>query len=93
MWFTIFVEIGRGDVVIVTSDPNLSSNNKVATGLAIVITIVWAISFIVDVLVKGYDPPASVHALMMMVAGAVFGEGLLKTRKGNGAGRTKEGEP
>lgn len=76
-----------------TSNPNLSSNNKVATGLAIVITVVWAISFIVDVIVTAYDPPASVHALMMMVAGAVFGEGLLKTRKGsNGAKPIREGE-
>lgn len=59
-----------------------SSNNQIATGLAIVITVAWAISFIVDILIKEYDPSPSVHALMMIVAGAVFGEGLIKTRNG-----------
>lgn len=59
-----------------------NSNNKVATVLAGVITTAWGVSFITDIVVKNYDPPASVHALMMMVAGAVFGEGLLKNRSG-----------
>lgn len=64
--------------------PRNFSNNKIAIWLAIVITAAWAISFIVDIFRKDYDPSASVHALMMMVAGAVFGEGLLNTRNGNG---------
>lgn len=58
------------------------SNNKIATILAVVITIAWAISFMIDIVIKEYDPPASVHALMMIVAGAVFGEGLIRTRTG-----------
>ena len=60
-----------------------ATNNRIATNLAIVITILWAISFIVDIVVKEYDPPATVHALMMIVAGAVFGEGFLKPGKNN----------
>lgn len=70
-------------MLVADSGQTLSSNNKVATGLAIVISVAWAVSFITDIIVKGYDPPASVHALMMMVAGAVFGEGLLKSRNGS----------
>lgn len=65
-----------------TSSPSFSSNNRIASILAIVITVAWAISFIIDILVLEYDPSASVHALMMIVAGAVFGEGLIKTRNG-----------
>jgi hypothetical protein len=67
---------------MVDSSPSVSTNNKVATRLAYVITAFWALSFLVDIIVKTYDPPASVHALMMIVAGAVFGEGLIKTRNG-----------
>jgi hypothetical protein len=62
-------------------DPTLSSNNRIAAWLAIVITAVWAISFLVDIVIKTYDPPASVHALMMLAAGAIFGEGLLKRNR------------
>jgi hypothetical protein len=63
--------------------PPSFSNNRIAMALAVVITVAWALSFFIDIVVKVYDPPASVHALMMIVAGAVFGEGLLKTRGDN----------
>lgn len=66
------------------------NDQQIATILAIVITVVWAISFIVDIIVLEYNPSASVHALMMIVAGAVFGEGLIKTR--NGGSSDKEGD-
>lgn len=68
------------------------SDNRVATVLAGVITTAWAVSFIVDIIVKPYDPPASIHALMMMVAGAVFGEGLLNVRGNGNGGTTKKKE-
>lgn len=74
-----------------TPKGDLPSNNKVATILASVITGAWATSFIVDIVVKDYDPSPSVHALMMMVAGAVFGEGLIKTRNGTTSSK-KESE-
>ena len=60
----------------------LPTNNTIAFGLAVLITAAWAVSFILDIVVKEYDPPASVHALMMIVAGGVFGEGLIRTRTG-----------
>lgn len=74
------------------SPPKESFNNKIATLLAIVITVAWAISFFVDIFVLDYNPSASVHALMMMVAGAVFGEGLIKTRSFNGGSSSNKGE-
>lgn len=58
-----------------------SPNERVAVWLAIVITSAWAISFIVDIVNKAYDPPASIHALMLIVAGAVFGDGLIRSNR------------
>lgn len=65
-----------------SSNSTVSSNNRLATRLAYVITLAWAVSFLVDIFVISYEPPASVHPLMMLVAGAVFGEGLIKARNG-----------
>lgn len=55
-----------------------SDNDRIAFGIAVVITGAWTISFLVDIVVETYDPSPSVHALMMIVAGAVFGEGLFR---------------
>lgn len=51
--------------------------------ISVAITAVWIISFFVDIFVQGYEPPPSVHALMLIVAGALFSEG--RFRKKNGA--------
>lgn len=72
--------------------PANTSDNRVATVLAGVITAAWAISFVMDIVARTYDPPPSVHALMMMVAGAVFGEGLLKTRSGSTQPKKESGD-
>jgi len=43
-------------------------------GLAIVVTTVWAVSFVVSAVPgSNYSPPAGVHGAMMIVLGAVFG--------------------
>ena len=47
-----------------------------------VITGAWGISFILDAVVKTYDPHPTIHALMMVVAGAAFGSTFIK-REGN----------
>lgn len=60
------------------NDPLLS--RKAAHILASVITVAWGVSFLVDIMVEKYDPPSSVHVLMMIVAGATFGEGLVRSR-------------
>lgn len=61
---------------------NGNGNGKVKQTVLIsyVITFVWVVSFFVDIFIKGYEPPPSVHALMMLVAGALFGEGLVRKR-------------
>lgn len=48
-----------------------------------VVTAAWAFSFILDALLPHYDAPVSVHAVMMIVAGAVFGGQLWKRNNGN----------
>jgi hypothetical protein len=68
-----------------------SKDDRITLTVAYVITTAWAVSFLIDIIVPRYDPPPSVHALMMIVAGATFGEGLLRTRKKeNGTEETKD---
>lgn len=45
--------------------------------LSYVITVVWVVSFVIEVLDPNYSPPPSVHALMLLVAGALFGKGVI----------------
>lgn len=53
-------------------------NQSVVNGIAIVITVVWATSFLADIFVKNYDPSPFVHFIMLAVAGAIFGHGFFK---------------
>lgn len=66
------------------------ADRRIAVLLAVVITIAWAVSLTVDILNNEYDPPASVHMLMMVVSGAVFGGDLVGTIKTQGAKNGKE---
>lgn len=53
----------------------------------------WVISFFADLVIITYDPPPSVHALMLIVAGALFGEGFIKKSEKSDTGPdTKESE-
>lgn len=45
------------------------------------VTIAWLVSFVVDVVSPTYDPPAAIHAAMMMVVGALFGHRVLAKTK------------
>ena len=54
---------------------------RVSNGIAIVITLVWAISYLVDMAMNTYDPPASVNAIMMIVAGAFAANGVMGNSK------------
>jgi hypothetical protein len=53
-------------------------SQQVVNTVAIVVTIVWGISFIADILVPGYDPPTNVHMALMVVLGGVFGSQFVK---------------
>lgn len=54
--------------------------DRVATGIALLITTVWTLSIILDATWRAYDPPATIHALMMAVAGWAFGHRYLGKR-------------
>lgn len=65
--------------------PGSSNNGRVGgvhpwlfNGLAILVALVWAVSFIVDALSDKYEPPVAIHGAMMVVLGAVFGVQLVK---------------
>lgn len=45
------------------------------------VTAAWLVSFVVDVVSPTYDPPAAIHAAMMMVVGALFGHRVLSRAK------------
>jgi len=45
--------------------------------IAVVVTVVWVGSIIVDILVPAYDPPPSVHLTMMAVVGAATGRYII----------------
>lgn len=41
--------------------------------IAMVVTVVWAASFVADLAVKGYDPPGAIHVAMLAVVGFFYG--------------------
>lgn len=59
------------------------TESTLAIVVACVITAVWVISFIVDLKVKAYDPPNGVQALMMLVAGWLFGGPAIRSLRGD----------
>jgi uncharacterized membrane protein YeaQ/YmgE (transglycosylase-associated protein family) len=65
-------------------------SQPIANGIAIVITVVWAASFIADIFIKDYDPSPFVHFIMLGVAGAIFGHSFFKSgeREADGNGKS-----
>lgn len=69
-------------------------DKRLTAAIAIVITAAWAISFLYSMIDHEWNPPASVHILMTVVAGAAFGGTAFQrarelsekvSREGNGA--------
>lgn len=50
----------------------------VTNGIAIVVTVMWAASFTVDIISMEYTPPTAIHVAFMAVIGAIFGFQLVK---------------
>ncbi|MGH2373034.1 MAG: hypothetical protein ACRDIC_06090 [bacterium] len=50
--------------------------------IAILVSIVWTMSFIADIAIPAYDPSPFVHMAMMAVVGAAFSHTVLKKRNG-----------
>lgn len=46
---------------------------------ASIVLAVWVVSFLIDVINPNYDPHPSIQPLMLIVAGALFGEHALRT--------------
>lgn len=57
----------------------MTTNERIRLAMAAIITLAWIVSFIVDIQVETYDPPAYIGPLMLIVAGSVFGEGLVRS--------------
>lgn len=49
----------------------------VQNGIAVVITLVWASSFVADILSAEYSPPAGLHIVFTTVVGSIFGYQLV----------------
>ena len=63
--------------------------DKVATRIAYVIVVVWTASIVLDAAWKEYAPPATIHALMMAVAGWAFGQRYLMRARTEAAARAE----
>ncbi len=65
-----------------TKDKRRSVSPAVANGIAIVVTLVWAVSFVADIIPSAnYDPPTAIHAAFMVVVGSIFGVQLFSRDK------------
>lgn len=58
-------------------------DKRIINAIAVTALVLWAISFVLDAVIRTYDPPASVHIIMMTVAGAAFGGTIFKKDDGN----------
>lgn len=50
----------------------------VVNSIAAVVTCVWALSFLADIVVDEYSPPTNVHMAFMLIVGAVFGSQFVR---------------
>lgn len=53
-------------------------DKRLINAIAILVSTVWALSFVADIFLKGYDPSPFVHLSMMTVVGAAVGHGFIK---------------
>lgn len=56
-------------------------DKRLSAAIAIVITVAWAVSFIVGIVNPRYNPPATIGPLMMVVAGAMFGNAVIGKKR------------
>lgn len=68
--FTLGLAVGY----IYSKDSDDSTNKKVRTAIAIVVTAVWVVAMIADIFITGYVVSPLVHALMGAVVGYFFAE-------------------
>lgn len=47
-------------------------DKRLTAAIAVVITVMWAVSYTVNIVNPKYQVPAGIHPLMLLVAGAAF---------------------
>lgn len=45
----------------------------VANAIVVLVTLVWAVSFSADIMVRDYSPPTNVHTSFLVILGVIFG--------------------
>lgn len=55
-------------------------DRKLTVVFGYAILVAWLVSFVVDIVVPTYDPPAAIHAALMVVVGALFGHSVLSRK-------------
>lgn len=55
--------------------PTVSS--RVMNAMALIVTIVWGISYIADIAIPTYSPPSNIHFFPVAAVSALFGINLL----------------
>lgn len=78
---TLFI-LGVGIGWILTKGSQQTTKEKLKTGIAIAVTIVWIFAVVADVLVTGYTLSPLVHAIMGAVVGYFFTEDGLSINVG-----------
>lgn len=68
----VFFVFGVGLGWILTKDSDQSTKEKLKTGIAIAVTIVWMFAVIADIMMTGYTLSPLVHAIMGAVVGYFF---------------------
>jgi hypothetical protein len=64
------------------SAASLNSLDRLRTVMGWAIIVAWTISLALDASIMTYEPPTSIHILMMLAAGALFGPKIIG-RNGN----------
>lgn len=53
-------------------------DKRIVNAIAILVSAVWAVSFIADIVLDSYSPSPFVHLAMMTVVGAAVGHGFVR---------------
>lgn len=60
------------------SGPPPVFDKRLVNAIAILVSLVWAASFICDIFIPGYNPSPFIHLAMMTVVGAAVGHGFIR---------------
>lgn len=70
-------------LILISRGMENSSLRLITNIIALTVLGVWCVSFIVDMALIRYDPPAAINAIMLIVVGSIFGGSVIK-KSGNG---------